>query len=80
MFVQRLYTLGHEARDLPFARWLLTIMLPLGFALLAWRFAQLGLSIWHGRVIGLGFVESAPAKLIGGQPSPQENVEQKPPQ
>lgn len=80
MFVQRLYTLGHEARDLPFARWLLTIMLPLGFALLAWRFVQLGLSIWRGRVIGLGFVESAPAKLIAGQASQQGNVEQEPPQ
>jgi len=70
MFVQQLYTLGNEARDLPFARWLLSIMLPLGFALLAWRFVQLGLSIWRGRVTGLGFVETAPVKLQAGQ-SPQ---------
>lgn len=54
MFVQRLYTLGHEARDLPFARWVLTIILPIGFGLLLLRFIQLGVAIWRGQAIGLG--------------------------
>jgi C4-dicarboxylate transporter DctQ subunit len=58
MFVQRLYTLGNEARDLPFARWILSIILPLGFALLTLRFAQLGLGIWRGEMDGLGLIES----------------------
>ena len=58
MFVQRLYSLGNEARDLPFARWILSIILPLGFALLTLRFAQLGLGIWRGEMDGLGLIES----------------------
>lgn len=74
-FVQRLYTLGHEARDLPVARWLLSIMLPLGFALLIWRFVQLGLSIWRGQVIGLGCVENAPTEPVAGQPSQRTDTQ-----
>jgi C4-dicarboxylate transporter DctQ subunit len=56
-FVQRLFTLGHSARDLPVERWLLTIMLPIGFGLLFLRFVQLGLAIWRGEVTGLGVNE-----------------------
>jgi C4-dicarboxylate transporter DctQ subunit len=67
MFVRRLYTLGNEARDLPVARWLLSIMLPIGFALLAWRFIQLGVNIWRGRVEGLGLAEKAPEKLLAAE-------------
>jgi len=74
VLVQRLYTLGNEARDLPIARWLLTIMLPLGFALLAWRFVQLGLAIWRGRAIGLGFVDEAATKMRSAQSSTPANA------
>jgi C4-dicarboxylate transporter DctQ subunit len=63
ILVQRLYWLGNEARDLPIARWLLSIILPFGFALLTLRFLQLGLGIWRGKMVGLGMVESDPAKF-----------------
>ncbi len=63
ILVQRLYWLGNEARDLPFARWLLTIILPFGFALLTLRFVQLGLGIWRGEMEGLGMIDSDPAKF-----------------
>jgi C4-dicarboxylate transporter DctQ subunit len=60
MFVQRLFTLGHEARDLPVARWILTVILPLGFGLLMLRFIQLGIAIWRGEEKGLGLSENNP--------------------
>jgi C4-dicarboxylate transporter DctQ subunit len=40
LFVERLMTLGNEARDIPLKRWALTAIMPLAFALLAARFAQ----------------------------------------
>jgi len=63
ILVQRLYWLGNEARDLPIARWLLSIILPFGFALLTLRFLQLGLGIWRGEMEGLGMIDSDPAKF-----------------
>ena len=43
-FVNRLYLLGHMARDIPLAKWALTAILPFGFCLLAYRLLQ---SVWH---------------------------------
>ena len=63
IFVQRLYWLGNYARDLPVARWVLTIILPIGFGLLTLRFIQLGLAIWRGETVGLGMIESNPEDL-----------------
>lgn len=63
VFIQKLYMLGHDARDLPFARWLLTIILPIGFGLLTLRFFQLGLAIWRGEIKGLGMAENTTASL-----------------
>ena len=44
VFVQRLFILGHDARDVPLPKWLLTATMPLGFFLLALRFIESG---WH---------------------------------
>ena len=63
-FVRRLHGLGNLARDIPVARWLLTSMLPIGFALLAVRFVQLGLKIWRGEVSGLGMNEQGGGDLL----------------
>ena len=48
VFVGRLFSLGHLARDIPAPRWLLTIILPLGFLLLAFRFLQLARNLFSG--------------------------------
>jgi C4-dicarboxylate transporter DctQ subunit len=40
LFVDRLMTLGTEARDIPLPRWLLTGVMPLAFLLLALRLVQ----------------------------------------
>ncbi len=68
-FVRRLYELGNLARDLPVARWLLTSMLPIGFALLAFRFVQLGLQIWRREVSGLGMSEGENGVLLPSEPA-----------
>jgi len=41
-FVDRLMTLGNDARDIPLPRWLLTSVLPVAFALLALRLLEVG--------------------------------------
>lgn len=64
VFVTRLFQLGNDARDLPVARWILTIMLPLGFALLTLRFAQLGWSFARGNISRLGFGEHETPELL----------------
>jgi C4-dicarboxylate transporter DctQ subunit len=45
VFVDRLLILGNNARDIPLPRWLLTAIMPLGFALLTFRFLQAGWSV-----------------------------------
>jgi C4-dicarboxylate transporter, DctQ subunit len=40
VFVDRLLALGNAARDIPLPRWLLTAIMPLGFALLAARLVE----------------------------------------
>lgn len=42
VFVERLFVLGNHARDIPLPKWLLTASMPVGFALLAFRFLQAG--------------------------------------
>jgi len=44
VFVDRLAALGNDARDIPVAKWILTLVMPLGFALLSYRFLVAG---WH---------------------------------
>ena len=39
-FVERLLTLGNNARDIPLPRWVLTGIMPIAFALLALRLVQ----------------------------------------
>jgi C4-dicarboxylate transporter DctQ subunit len=49
ILVDRLMTLGNAARDIPAPKWLLTATMPLGFALLVYRFFEAGWSLLrHG--------------------------------
>ncbi len=45
--VIRLQQMGHMARDIELPRWLLTVVLPLGFSLLTWRLLQAALGFWR---------------------------------
>jgi C4-dicarboxylate transporter DctQ subunit len=42
VFVDRLITLGNDARDIPLPRWVLTGIMPIAFALLGFRLLQAG--------------------------------------
>ena len=53
IFVDRLIVLGNNARDIPLPRWLLIGIMPVAFALLAYRFIELGWAISKGKVKGL---------------------------
>jgi len=44
VFVDRLAALGNDARDIALPKWVLTAVMPLGFALLTYRFLVAG---WH---------------------------------
>ncbi len=62
--VDRLMTLGHNARDIPLPRWLLISILPFGFALLGVRLLALGRDIYSGGRFTLG-VSNDEVKLGG---------------
>ena len=49
VFVDRLMILGNHARDIPLPKWLLTVTMPLGFTLLAFRFLEVGWRIFRGK-------------------------------
>lgn len=53
VFVDRLMVLGNNARDIPLPRWLLTAIMPVAFALLAYRFLEVGRAIYKGTAMGL---------------------------
>jgi C4-dicarboxylate transporter DctQ subunit len=48
VLVERLFVLGNEARDIPVPKWLLTVTMPFGFALLAYRFLEAGWRLLRG--------------------------------
>ena len=61
LFVDRLMELGNDARDIPVKRWLLVIILPIGFGLLGLRLVQAGFEIWSGTRKSLGHQEEGSA-------------------
>ena len=48
VFVNRLYILGNHARDIAAPKWLLTATMPFGFALLGYRFLEVGWKMLKG--------------------------------
>jgi len=69
VLVARLVELGNEARDLPIKRWILTSMIPLGFALLALRFLQMGWQFVRGGLDRMQFgQQETPVNVTGNEP------------
>jgi C4-dicarboxylate transporter DctQ subunit len=48
-FIDRLMTLGNDARDIPLPRWLLTGIMPVAFGLLAVRLVQAAVPLFSAR-------------------------------
>lgn len=47
-YVSKLYMIGIESEDLPIPQWVPMAILPVGVALLMYRFAEIGVRIWRG--------------------------------
>lgn len=47
----KLYTLGNHARDIAIEKWVLTAIMPVGFAVLALRFIEAGIRVYRGQDI-----------------------------
>jgi C4-dicarboxylate transporter DctQ subunit len=58
-YVDKMYMLGIEAEDIALPRWLLLIILPIGFALLFLRLAQATWRILAGRQSGFRLADEA---------------------
>lgn len=58
-YVDKLYTIGIDAQDIPWPRWIFVAPLVVGFALLTLRFVEAFLKIAVGRQTGLGLADEA---------------------
>ncbi|QQP92361.1 TRAP transporter small permease [Skermanella sp. TT6] len=72
-YISRLMRLGIEAEDIPVERWMLTVILPIGFGLLGLRLAQEAYAILTGRRSGFELADEAAdvlkeQGLTGGNP------------
>jgi len=47
-YLHRMFVLGIDMQDLPIPQWLPRTVLPLGFALLTLRFAEVLIALWRG--------------------------------
>lgn len=59
VYIDRLMIIDIEAEDIPVKRWILSLCLPLGFALLAVRLLQMGWRIVTGRSGGYELADEA---------------------
>ena len=59
VYIDKMYALGVEAEDIPLPRWLLLIVLPIGFALLFLRLAETTWRILTGKQAGLRLADEA---------------------
>jgi C4-dicarboxylate transporter, DctQ subunit len=58
-YIYRMMRLGVEAEDIPVARWILGLCLPIGFALLALRLGVVGWQIITGQAKGFELADEA---------------------
>lgn len=59
IYIERLHILDVEAEDIPIQRWILSLCLPIGFALLFVRLMQMGWRIVTGRSAGYELADEA---------------------
>lgn len=59
VYVFKIYEIGIEAEDIPVERWILTLCMPVGFALLTIRLIEMGWRIVTGRSPGYELADEA---------------------
>lgn len=86
-YVRRMFMLGIEAQDLPVQRWLLGLIVPIGFSLLGLRLLEQAVAVLRGRAAGFeladeaadilkeqGLVVAAPGDGAGFPPGPAKEA------
>lgn len=58
-YVRRMFVLGIDAQDIPVQRWILGIILPVGFALLGLRLLEQAVAVLRGRAAGFELADEA---------------------
>jgi len=53
IYVRKMYDIGILAQDLPIPQWIPRLVMPIGFALLFFRFAQILYKMWQGKDVHL---------------------------
>ena len=71
-YVEKIRSIGILAQDLPIEQWIPRLVLPIGFAVLMLRFAQLFYRIVTGREKGMHLVDEAADALKMNQPGGAE--------
>jgi C4-dicarboxylate transporter DctQ subunit len=71
VYVDKLHTLGVDAEDIPIQRWILSLCLPIGFALLGVRLAEMAWRILTGRSPGFELADEAAEAIkdVGADPA-----------
>ena len=59
VYIDKLHTLGVDAEDIPIQRWILALCLPIGFALLGVRLAEMAWRILTGKSPGFELADEA---------------------
>ncbi|MGN6284094.1 MAG: TRAP transporter small permease [Afipia sp.] len=75
-YISRLHIMGVEAEDIPVERWILSLCLPIGFALLFYRLLEMAWRIVTGRSPGYELADEARDAIrdIAGDENPDATV------
>lgn len=76
VYLHRLQIMGVEAEDIPVQRWILSLCLPIGFALLLYRLLQMGWRIVTGKSPGYELADEAHDAIrdVAGDENPDGTV------
>jgi C4-dicarboxylate transporter DctQ subunit len=73
-YMQKIYSIGIEMQDIPVAQWVPRTILPLGFALLAFRFFQVFVTILRGGSVALVGDEAEEALKLRADKAPDDGA------
>jgi C4-dicarboxylate transporter DctQ subunit len=77
-YVDKMYTIGILAQDLPIEQWIPRTVLPLGFGILILRFTELLWRILTGREAGMHLADEAADALKQAMVSPPASTDEQP--
>lgn len=78
VYTSKMYDIGILAQDLPVPQWIPRLVLPLGFALLVFRFIQVFARVWGGKDASLLGDEVADALKYSSQDDNNDTIRNQP--